>query len=52
MYLFHNDYNQMCYPAILERMQDIATKQMDGYSEDTCCQAAAKKIRGKRNYLP
>jgi threonine aldolase len=46
MYLFHNDYNQMCHPAILERMQDIAAKQMDGYSEDTCCQAAAEKIRG------
>lgn len=45
MYLFHNDYNQMCHPAILERMQQIAAEQMGGYSEDSCCQAAAKKIR-------
>lgn len=45
MYLFHNDYNQICHPAILERMQKISTLQMDGYSEDICCQAAAKKIR-------
>ena len=45
MYLFHNDYNQMCHPAILERMQQIATEQMSGYSEDSCCQAAAEKIR-------
>lgn len=45
MYLFHNDYNQICHPAILERLQQIASMQMDGYSEDVCCQAAAKKIR-------
>ena len=45
MYLFHNDYNQICHPAILERMQNIAPMQMDGYSEDACCQAATKKIR-------
>ena len=45
MYLFHNDYNQICHPAILERLQQIVSMQMDGYSEDICCQAAAKKIR-------
>ena len=44
MYLFHNDYNQICHPAILERLQQIVSMQMDGYSEDICCQAAAKKI--------
>ena len=45
MYLFHNDYNEICHPSVLERMQKIASLQMDGYSEDTCCLAAAQKIR-------
>ena len=45
MYLFHNDYNEICHPAVLERMQKTVPLQMDGYSEDTCCQAAAAKIR-------
>lgn len=45
MYLFHNDYNEICHPAVLEQMQKTVPLQMDGYSEDTCCQAAAAKIR-------
>lgn len=45
MYLFHNDYNEICHPAILNRMQQMASVQMDGYSEDSCCQSAARKIR-------
>ena len=45
MYLFHNDYNEICHPAVLNRMQQIVPLQMDGYSEDGCCAAAAKKIR-------
>ena len=45
MYLFHNDYNEICHPAVLKRMQDMAHLQMDGYSEDACCRNAAKMIR-------
>ena len=45
MYLFHNDYNEICHPAVLKRMQDMAHLQMDGYSEDVCCKNAAQKIR-------
>ena len=45
MYLFHNDYNQTCHPAILQRLQDTLEQQNDGYGMDTCCAAAAQKIR-------
>lgn len=45
MYLFHNDYNEICHPAILSRIQKMASVQMDGYSEDSCCLSAANKIR-------
>ena len=45
MYLFHNDYNEICHPAVLDRMQKIAPMQMDGYSEDVCCSNAAAMIR-------
>lgn len=45
MLLFHNDYNEICHPAVLERMLSVKQEQMPGYSEDTCCDAAAAKIR-------
>ena len=45
MYLFHNDYNEICHPQVLKRMQQAAPLQMDGYSEDAFCQSAAAKIR-------
>ena len=45
MHLFHNDYNEICHPAILQKMQEMAPMQMAGYGEDTCCKAAADRIR-------
>lgn len=45
MWYFHNDYNQTCHPAILQRLQDMQQLQMDGYGMDDCCSAAADKIR-------
>jgi len=45
MYLFHNDYNEICHPAVLKHMQAKAHLQMDGYGEDDCCRNAAKKIK-------
>ena len=45
MYLFHNDYNEICHPAILRRMQETAKMQMNGYGEDEYCASAAEKIR-------
>ena len=45
MYLFHNDYNEMCHPAVLAAMQSNQGKQMPGYGEDSTCASAANKIR-------
>lgn len=45
MFLFHNDYNEICHPAILKRMQETAYMQMNGYGEDEYCIRAANKIR-------
>lgn len=45
MHLFHNDYNEICHPAILQRMQETAHQQMNGYGEDECCSRAADMIR-------
>jgi len=45
MILFHNDYNQTCHPAILERLGQIAPCQVDGYGEDDFCRNAADLIR-------
>ena len=45
MRLFHNDYNEICHPAILERMQDMRGMQIDGYGMDACCERAARYIR-------
>ena len=45
MELFHNDYNQICHPAVMKKLMDSAQEQQPGYSEDAHCAAAADKIR-------
>ena len=45
MLSFHNDYNEACHPAVLQKMQENLGKQMGGYSEDTACANAAATIR-------
>ena len=45
MLYFHNDYNEICHPAILEKMKENIGKQMGGYGEDTACDKAAAMIR-------
>ena len=45
MLLFHNDYNEVCHPLILEKMQAAAPMQMPGYGEDPVCGEAAQLIR-------
>ena len=49
MYLFHNDYNQMCHPRILEKMAQLQSESMTGYGMDEHCQNAADLIRKKCN---
>lgn len=45
MLFFHNDYNEACHPAVLQKMQENLGKQMGGYGEDTVCNNAANIIR-------
>ena len=45
MYLFHNDYNEICHPAVLDKMQKNVGRQMPGYGEDDICQNAVDLIR-------
>ena len=45
MRLFHNDYNALCHPKILEKIQDGFNNQMVGYGEDEVCKNAAEQIR-------
>jgi len=45
MRYFHNDYNETCHSAIMQRLQDMQGMQMDGYGMDDCCAATAVKIR-------
>lgn len=45
MILFHNDYNEVCHPQILQRMQASAGDQMPGYGVDPVCKSAADHIR-------
>ena len=45
MFYFHNDYNEACHPAVLEKIQNNMGRQMSGYSEDTACANAAAMIR-------
>lgn len=45
MYFFHNDYNEICHPNVLKKMQELNNIPMNGYGEDECCKRAADKIR-------
>ena len=45
MLLFHNDYNAMCHPAVLDNMLKYRQDNFDGYGMDECCTRAANKIR-------
>lgn len=45
MQLFHNDYNVMCHPKIMERMVQCASTQNTGYGMDDYCKSAADKIK-------
>lgn len=45
MLLFHNDYNEMCHEAVLKKMVDYASFQVNGYGEDEICRHAADLIR-------
>ena len=45
MLLFHNDYNEMCHPQVLDRIQEFFSQPMQGYGMDSCCEYAAKQIR-------
>ena len=45
MQYFHNDYNEICHPSVIAKMQENMGKQMGGYGEDTSCQRAAALIR-------
>lgn len=45
MYLFHNDYNEICHPAVLDKMQKNVGRQMPGYGEDDICKNAVDLIR-------
>lgn len=45
MRLFHNDYNEICHPKVLRYLQEISSKQMDGYGQDDCCRAASERIK-------
>lgn len=46
MYLFHNDYNETCHPAVLARLAE-SNSPMPGYGVDECCDNAARLIRQK-----
>ena len=45
MQYFHNDYNEICHPAILKKMEGNMGIQMGGYGEDAACERAAAMIR-------
>jgi len=45
MLYFHNDYNEACHPAVLEKIHDNLGKQMGGYGVDSSCFHAADLIR-------
>lgn len=45
MYLFHNDYNEICHPSILAKMQDSVGHAFGGYGADEICENAADLIR-------
>lgn len=44
MKYFHNDYNRMCHPAVLEKLNAQWETAMPGYGTDTFCQEAAEQL--------
>ena len=40
MRYFHNDYNAMCHPAVLKKMQEAEKISMPGYGTDEICRKA------------
>ena len=49
MLYFNNDYNEICHPAVMEKLQALAGIQNPGYGVDDYCAAAAVLIRQKCN---
>lgn len=45
MRLFHNDYNEMCHPKILAKLNAAAVEPMTSYGVDCHCENAAEMIR-------
>jgi len=45
MLLFHNDYNEVCHPAVMDKITSLSGHQMPGYGMDPCCERAAGFIR-------
>lgn len=45
MILFHNDYNEVCHPAVLKAMNDASMMQFPGYGVDEMCNRAAARIK-------
>lgn len=49
MRLFHNDYNEICHPLVLARLNQMQGMQMPGYGVDSISADAAQKIRAACN---
>lgn len=47
MILFHNDYNEICHPAVLSKLNAAAGVQMPGYGMDDSCARASCLIKQK-----
>ena len=45
MILFHNDYNEACHQAVLDRLLELRGSQMPGYGLDPYCGGAAQLLR-------
>lgn len=45
MHYFHNDYNRMCHPAVIQKIQAYHQTAMPGYGTDDVCARAADRIR-------
>ena len=47
MLYFNNDYNEICHPAVLKKINQSEGVQNPGYGMDDCCARAAELIRQK-----
>jgi len=45
MLYFHNDYNQSCHEAVMQKLLQLGKTQMPGYGMDELCASAADRIR-------